>query len=150
MKSPGEAGSKDSAAEYSEMASSYLRSSTAKSPRNSSFLEKRRLKSDTKLSRKRQYLHGMCNPLTTNPFRQLGVRVRLPSQFAHHLLKTFGRILYLVKGLESFTDGPINCGFGSHKLQTDSVSSPRRIPEKMSTHTVSGRQDFFPRAISQF
>lgn len=151
MKSPArDGGSRHSAAEYSEMASSYRLATTAASPRHSSFLEKHCLKSGREIvvSTTIPYTR-YARLLAKNPFRLPGECI-LTSQFALHLMETFGGIRYLVQYIELFTDGPIDCEFRGSKLQINKASSPQRTPEERHTHVSSGRQGVFPRTTSQF
>ena len=109
------------------MTSSYRWTFAAMSPRSSSFSVQRCLNSEGDQSHER-YL--CAHALTYDPFRLLTICVCLPCQFIVHLLETLDCVRYAVGHFEIIAESPINCEPRGCKLQTNGVSSPRRVLTK--------------------
>ena len=101
---------------------------------------------------KRRRPHGMPrgSPLTEGPFRVLTMRVRLSSQFSHHLVETLDRIRYAVYRFETFTYDLVYRDPGKCELQTNSVNPTTGARAKGDTYTNSRKQDVFPQVTGQF
>ena len=113
------------------MASLYRWASIAVSPRCSSLLKERCLKSE----RKRYVRDGVkcardVMPLTRSPIRVITLLANLSSQFTRHLVETLDRIRYAVRHFETFTNDLVDRGPGKCELRTNSVSIPRQVREQ--------------------
>ena len=76
-------------------------------------------------------------PLTKNPFRIFTVQVHISSQFSHHLVETLDRIRYAVHRFKTFAYSPVDRDPGKCKLESNSVSIPRRVPEQKKILTLA-------------